>query len=197
MEFRYHLGKPINTYLTDVKVTYSDWFDTLTSKQWQLGDGSFTVQDGLLSVNGDSSAIGRLNPYIEGQGSIISFKMDNDSNFQFFYEIGTWGTDPYKMYGYAAGPRNGTEVATWFGKTWAGRKIANPKPDTWYNLLLAMGKSPKFLLVVWERDSGAILYSYSRTLPDWSSLRWNLYINSFYGHVEFDNFADIKFSGMK
>jgi hypothetical protein len=194
-----NLEKPISSYLTDVTVTYSDWFDTSTNDQWLLpGDGSFTFQGGLLSVNGDGTGIIRLNKiYTEGTGSIISFKLDELSNFVFFYDYGVWATRDFKMYGLSLGPRDGNSVNTWFGSTWAGQQIGNIKTGTWYNLLLAIGKGPKFRLVVWDRDSGSILYDYSRPIPQWSNLNWNLVINSFYGHAEFDNFADISFSGMK
>jgi hypothetical protein len=151
----------------------------------------------MLSVSNGFAEISRKNTYNPGQGTLISFKMDKDSNFEFAYEYGSFGTSNYERYGTAMGPRNGSEVSIWSGKNWIGQKIGNPKPGTWYNLLLAVGKGPKFILVVWERDSGTLLYKFSRTFPQWSGINWRLYINSFYGHVEFENYADIQFSGMK
>jgi hypothetical protein len=125
--------------------------------------------------------------------------MEKDSNFEFYFQDqrSQWNTNTYRRYGIAAGPRSGSEVTIWSGSTWIGQKINNPKPGTWYNLLLAIGKGPKFLLVVWERDNGSILYVFNRTIPSWTNATWQLQINSFYGQVQFNNFADISFTGIK
>ena len=190
---------PISKYLTNASVTQEDWFDTLSSDNWDCGNGAFHVTDGMLIVQGGNSSCNRLTTFQEGTGTLISFKLAKDSNFEYFFDdrLSQWGTSSYKRFGIATGPRNGTEASIWNGKTWVGARLQSPKPEIWYNLLVAIGKGPKFLLLVWERDNPTKQIIYSRQIPQYHNAEWKLQINSFYGTVQFDNYAEISFSDMK
>ena len=168
------LGDPIAAHLSDVAVTGADWFDTLSASNWDCGNGSFQVRNGALVVAGDSySGCSRLTTYHEGEGVLISFMMDPGSNFEFYFDdrLGEWATRTYKRYGLAGGSRTGFEISNFVGKTNVGPKIRSPKSGIRYNLLLAIGEGPKFLLVLWQHDDPSTAAVYSKAYPDWTWCR--------------------------
>jgi len=191
-----NLQDPMDKYLSNITVTSADWFDTLSTDTW--GCNSVNVTDGMLLVNGGSGC-SRLTTFHEGEGVLISFKLDKDSNFEFYFDdrLGQWDTNSYKRFGFATGPRNGTEASVWNGKNWIGSRLRSPKPEIWYDILLAVGKDTKFLLLVWERDNPTSQIVYNGQFTKWNGAEWKLEIGSFYGTVHFDNYAEISFSEMK
>ena len=192
-----NLEGPINNYLSNPTVTHTDWFDTLPDDNWSCA--STNIPDGMLLINGSNSNCVRLKTFREGEGVLISFRLEEDSNFEFYFQDGLeqWNTNSYKRFGFATGPRNGTEASVWKGTSWIGARLQSTKPEIWYNLLLVMDEGPKFLLAVWEQDDPTKLIAYKGQFPQWSDVEWQLNILSFYGTVHFDNYAEISFSELK
>lgn len=190
------LQDPMEKYLSNITVTSADWFDTLSKDNWDCN--SVNVTDGMMVVTGNSNC-GRLTTFQEGTGVLTSFKLDKDSNFEFYFDdrLGQWDTNSYKRFGFATGPKNGTEASVFNGRNWIGSRLKSPKPEIWYNLLLAVGNDTKFLLLVWERDNPTSQIMYKGQFTEWNGAEWKLNIGSFYGTVRFDNYAEISFSEMK
>jgi hypothetical protein len=191
------LGNPIDKHLSDVVVTLNDWFDAYDQNNWSCNPVNFS--DGMLLSENGNNGCKRLKTFQEGEGMLISFQMDKDSNFELYFQdrLGQWGTNSYKRFGIAGGARTGMEISNFVGSVNVGPHIRTPKPETWYNLLLAIGNGPKFLLLVWERDNPTNITTYSIAYPQWSNAEWELQLGSFYGTVRFDNYAEISFSSMK
>ena len=190
------LDDPINKYLSNVVITRADWFDTVSAENWDCP--SSTSIDGMLRVRGGSYCH-RLKFFKEGEGVLVSFKLDADSNFEFYFDdrLGEWGTSSYKRYGYATGSRTGTEISNFIGAVGYGPRITTPTPETWYNLLLAIGEGPKFMFLIWERDNPGNQIIKTGVFPQWDEAKWKLEIGSFYGTVRFDYIMDLSFSEMK
>ena len=192
------LGSPIDKYLSNSVVTYADRFDTYSQDQWSCNNASVT--NGMLSLVNGNNGCSRLRTFQEGEGVLISFQMEKNSNFEFYFDdrLGMWGTNFYKRFGIATGAKTGTEISNFVGKVNVGPHIKSPKPEIWYNLLLTIGKGPKFLLLVWERDNPTNqIILYRKEYPTWKDAEWKLEIGSFYGTVHFDNYAEISYSEMK
>jgi hypothetical protein len=144
-------------------------------------------------------ASNRIKTFQPGEGLIISFRVEKGWSFEMFFvdRLGDWDTPSYKRFGIAGGSRGGTEISNFVGVNNVGPNIRSPKPEIWLNLLLAIGKDQKFLLLMWEPDTTSKEYMYSKKYPQWGDAEWQMRINSFGGQVEFDNYSEISFSEMK
>jgi hypothetical protein len=197
-----YLDYPINSHLSNITVTFADWFDNSPDNNWDGDKNSINAANGILLVHGHTNSAywRRLKTFQEGEGALISFKLDENSNFEFYFDDPQeqFNTNSYKRFGFATGPRNGTEASVWDGTNWVGTELQTPKTGVWYNMLLAIGRGPYFLLLIWERDNPANQIIYSRQdFTQWHDIGWGLIVNSFYGTVQFDNYAEISFSGLK
>jgi hypothetical protein len=191
-----NLQAPMNKYLSNITVTSADWFDALSKENWSCNLANNT--DGMLLINSGSSCT-RINVFHTGQGVLTSFKLDKDSGFTFWFSdrLGQWDTDSYKRFGFATSSNNGAEASIFDGKNWVGKKLQSQKPETWYNLLLAIGNKSNFLLIVWERDNPTNEIVYSRQITNWNDIDWELIFDSHYGTVRFDDYMEISFSEIK
>jgi len=191
-----NLQAPMNKYLSNITVTFTDWFDDWSLDNWSCNLANDA--DSMLIINSGSSC-SRINIFHAGEGVVTSFKLDKDSGFTFWFgdRLGQWNTDSYKRFGFATSSNNGAEASIFDGKNWIGEKLQSQKPETWYNLLLAIGNKSNFLLIVWERDNPTNQIVYSRQLSNWNDIDWELIFDSHYGTVRFDDYMEISFSEIK
>jgi|APSaa5957512622_1039677.scaffolds.fasta_scaffold06328_5 hypothetical protein len=187
----------LQDYLEDVVVMSTDDFSS--SEGWDLWSGK--ISDGVLEVEGDKwQGLGKKGTFPEGTGILLNFKYEKDSVFEIYYDYGEWQTDEYRRFGiyyWETYPR----ANLWLGKKGLGFNslTGNLKPnsETWYTLLMVTDKDGEFLAVIWDNESPGRTAVYHEKNEKWADYIWNLRIGVNKGAIIFDDFMEIKFSGIK
>lgn len=182
---------------------YHDDFDSLTSSQWDYTLSSVRASDGLVKITGQSfwaTSLYRRRAFKEGEGVLVLFKYDSGAEFELYLYDGNWQMSNYKRWGIYAG----TELVMniWQGSSGLGGQHLegnlSPRPDTWYYLLLAVGKEADFVALVWEHDNPSRQAKYRRTFSEeWAKQTWEFMIGANKGNAYVDSFTEISFNEIK
>jgi hypothetical protein len=185
-------------------VLYHDDFNELTSIRWDYTLSKVGSSGGLVEITGQSfwdTDLYRRRAFKEGEGVLVLFKYDSGAEFGLYLDDGNWQTPNYKRWGiYYAGTRLGTDI--WQGSSGPGERDLegnlSPRPDTWYYLLLAVGKEADFVAQVWEHDNPSQQAKYRRTFgEEWAGQTWEFTIDANKGKAYVDSFTEISFNGIK
>lgn len=195
----------LSKYLVDPIVLQTTTFDSLPVYA-DVNPELVAVQNGQLQMRGQDYQGGfdLQSKFSEGQGLIYSFKIQPDSaglkfEFETYLDKGTWWTPEYRRFGVyiMAAP----EADMWLGRNGTGKYLSGELklvPDTWYQMLLVVGKGAEFLGVISDPNNPGLVRSYR--VPkggDWSGLQWTFFINGAKGTMLVDDLMKISFSGIK
>ena len=190
----------LSDFLEGVEVTAIDAFDSGLGIGWQLPVG--TIKDGVLQITGnDWNGLMKEGKFVDGDGFVINFKYEKDSEFEVMYDFGQWWTEPYRRFGiYIYG--NYPKANLWLGQNGLGFNNLHGnfqlKPDTWYSLLMAVDEGGEFLAVIWDPQDTTHFFSYHETAGEqWADHEWDMRIGANQGTIEFDDFMRIKFDAIK
>ena len=189
--------QPVLEYLTGAQVVSLDTMDE--PGKWDLYAG--TIADGVLEVRGNNDWNGliRKGSTLEGTGVIISFKYTSNPEFEIFFDHGDWDTEPYRRFGVYILSYPRTNL--WQGRnSWWKPLQGNfePKPDTWYSMLMAIGKDGEFLAIIWDLSNPSKTIAYHEDIGrDWAGLTWTFKIGANVGTAQFDDFMRISFADIK
>jgi len=195
------LGKA-SEYLNDVKVIFTDNFDSYASSaNWSFSNSELI--DGVLIFTGKNwNGTNRLQTIKTLQGSMIDFSYAKGSNFQLFIDNEGFGMESYRRFGINI--NNGKVIRnTYQGKqgffgTRNIKKDLGLKQDTTYSILIAVLPNGKFFCTIWNPadPKKSIIYQEDAG-AEWSGREWTFWIQANPGKVKFDNYQEISFSGMK
>lgn len=184
-------------YLDNVSITSTDDFSSSTG--WDLWAGK--ISDGVLEIVGkDWNGLGKKGVFPEGTGIVINFKYEKGSEFEVYYDYGSWQTDAYRRFGiyyWAASPK----ANLWLGKRGLGFNNLHgnlkSRSETWYTLLMVTDIDGEFLAVIWDPENPERTAVYNERNDKWAGYNWNLRIGANKGTIIFDDFMEVKFSGIK
>ncbi|MEA3350557.1 MAG: hypothetical protein U9Q82_08055 [Chloroflexota bacterium] len=185
-------------YLDNVSVTQTDYFES--SMGWDLWTGK--ISNGVLEIIGkDWNGLAKRRKISEGEGIIIDFKYEKNSEFELMFDYGEWWTDPYRRFGiYIWGSY--PKANLWLGKNGLGFNNLHgnfqPKADTWYTLLMAVDSDGEFLSLIWDPTDPTQIFSYHEKAGEkWAGYSWVFKLGANAGTITFDNFMKITFDEMK
>lgn len=187
----------LTEYLENVRITKVDTFDN--GNDWELWTGK--VSDGVLEIVGnDWNAVSRKRVFLEGDGILVNFKYTKGAEFELLFEKGEWWTDPYRRFG--------VYLVTDYAQSnlWEGQKALGFNylrgnfylvPDTWYSLLMALGKDGEFFAIVWDPTNPEKFISDRRKIEEWSGITWRFNMGANKGTILFDDFMEIEFDNLR
>lgn len=181
-------------FLTDVKILSYDPFDN--GENWDLGEGS-SITNGVLVMEGKSfwaSNFSLKEQLVEGDGVMLKFKLlKANGQSEFVFVTGDWQTDSFRQFGIYNSKRPKADLFQ--GKNGLGGNNLNGnltlQPDTWYDIVMAIGKNGEFLAVMWDPNNEGHRAVYNETIGEkWVGKSWlflpkadegeTLYIDEFY-----------------
>ena len=182
-------------FLTDVKVLSYDPLNSMNNWNWDSQVGN--LANGIFELKGRYFWGSSLSPKMQladGDGIILKFKLQNaNGESEFVFDTGEWQTDSFRQFGiYNSNP---PKADLFQGKNGLGGNYLHGnlslKPDTWYNILMAIGKNGEFLAVMWEPADETQRAVYNETIGEkWSDKPWffivkenegeTLYVDDFY-----------------
>jgi hypothetical protein len=69
--------------------------------------------------------------------------------------------------------------------------------DTWYSLLMAIGKDGDFFALVYDPSNPEKIIKDRRTIAEWKGLTWTFKLGADKGTILFDDLMEIKFDSIK
>ncbi len=187
----------LTEYLENAHIAKVDTFENANG--WDLYAGKVT--NGVLEVIGkDWNGLVRKGEFQEGDGILVNFKYTKGSEFELLFDKGEWYTDPYKRFGiYLA--VDYAESNLWDGKNGLGFNYLRGNfylaPDTWYSLLMALGKDGDFFAIVWDPSNPDKIINDRRKIEDWKGITWTFRIGANEGTILFDDLMEVKFDTIK
>lgn len=184
-------------YLENPRIVKVDSFDN--SNSWELYVGKVT--NGVLEIVGnDWNGIVREGTFQEGDGILINFKYTKGSEFELLFDKGEWWTDPYKRFGvYLA--VDYAESNLWDGKKGLGFNYLRGNfyltPDTWYSLLMTIGKDGDFFALVYDPSNPEKIIKDRRKIEGWKGINWTFKLGANEGTILFDDLMEIEFDNIK
>jgi len=192
-------------YLNDVQVVKTHAFDNMNGwGTWNSETGY--VSDGVFNLTGQkgwSSGLYYSQKFGAGYGVSLKFKTTKNTDWQsgFVLMSGNWDTDSFRSIGVYNGKR--PKVNLFQGKqSLIGGTVGgnfSPKADTWYNLLLAVGKNENYLVVIWNPEDPSKQLVYREKLGEkWTGLQSQFTAQANIGEtVYIDDFLFLTFSDFK
>jgi hypothetical protein len=191
-------------FLTDVKVLSFDPFDNMNNWDiWDVNTGSIT--NGTFELKGKTFWAGGLvfkSQLKEGDGVMLKFKLlKANAKSAFVFITGDWQTDSYREFGIKNG--KGPKADLWQGKNLLGGNNLNGnltlQPDTWYDIIIAIGKNGKFLAVMWDSINEGHRAVYNEKIGEkWVGKSWNFIVKANEGETVYvNNFNKFSFGEIK
>jgi endonuclease/exonuclease/phosphatase family metal-dependent hydrolase len=191
--------------LEGLQISRSDPFDDpCTFSRWNSRWKTEKFTNGRLEIAGEESwqaFASRYKQFSEGQGVILRFQFAKGSEFGIHFDNTAWNTGLYRRFGINVRDEK-IRSTTWQGPTEIRLEDLSgnldPAPDTWYNLLLALGRNGDLKVMVWDpaRPSRTLQYRVHMG-EQWTVLPWILEVGANKGSVWVDDFSEISFSAIK
>lgn len=192
-------------HLDNVQIIEFDDFSSLDNwEKWNPGTGIFA--DKMFKITGQADYMSGLQfkkNISQGYGIVLKYKMVNNADFKstFVFVTGNFQTDSFRQFGINNGKYPKTELFQ--GKNSIGNNnlIGNfsLKADTWYNILMAIGKKGEFLAVIWNPDDPSQQIIYHETIGSkWANFNYKFQAKANLGETVFiDDFMKISFDAIK
>ena len=202
----------LETYLEGVQVLSTEPFNELSTSNWEFTPDTIKVSDGILEITGKQSGmtwysvITRSAAEIsEGEGFVVLFKFDDDSQFDITLQHGKWDTQELRAFGIVK-PSSGkpAEIKMCiFEGSENLNKFAIPRGDllfmsnTWYYLMIVAASDGEFMLAIWDPANPSADKIYRERLDKWNGISLTLNSTAQKGKVFIDEFWEISFSKVK
>ncbi len=164
-------------YLSDVRIVGYDPLDSMNN--WTIHGTSGSLVDGVFELPGTprwQSSIWPSRQFREGQGLTIRFKVqESNARSEFVFVTGGWLTDTFRQFGVynAVTPKGDLFQGTLNlgGYDLAGNLAIHS--DTWYTVLLAVGRNGHFEAVLWDPANSTQRVVYDLVGgPNWAGKSW-------------------------
>lgn len=191
--------------LTNVQVIKTDNFDNLNNwDTWNSGTGK--ISNGMFELTGQKDYLSGLvfkERIGEGYGVVLKYKTVKNADYQseFVFATGEWQTDSFRQFGIYNGKRPKADLIQ--GKNGIGGNNLHGdlslKADTWYNLLVAVGKNGELLAVIWNPDDPSQQSVYREKIGEkWAKLNFEFQAKANIGETMYiDDFLKISFGEFK
>lgn len=191
-------------FLTNVKILSYDPFDQFNDLSWD-SDQIGNINNGIFELKGISLWRSYLFPkqeFVGGDGIILKFKLQNaNGKSAFTFDTGVYATDSDKGFGIINSTHPRVALIQGKGKLDQSNLPGNLnlKTDTWYTILMAIGKDEKLLAVIWETANETRRVVYNRKMEEnWSDKYWIFYVRVNEGEtVYIDDFYRFSFGEIK
>ena len=189
----------LTKYLENARVVGYDNFDSPSG--W---NASTEISNGVMKITGlggdDWHGLSKNVFFQEDQGIILDFKFPPREFFEMYLENGNWNTVPYKRIGIYIN-RGYADVNLFSGEEGIGFTHISgnlyPKPETWYSVLMAIGKGGDFLIIVWDPSNPGRYMRYREVIDNWKEKKWTFRTQVNEGTIVYDNFLELEFDGIK
>ncbi|MBC8509463.1 MAG: zinc ribbon domain-containing protein [Chloroflexi bacterium] len=194
----------ISEVLQNATITATEDFYTLPD-DWHKSSSliSHDSANNLMNIPGGNDGIHLGAPYeiAEGEAILILFQFDKQGDVLTMLETGFWETSSYRRWGMFSAVGY-FRSDTYLGADWRGEPILEgnilAKPDTWYYLLLAVGRDGNFAMKVWERDDITKNAEYwELDESQWENKKWSFLLSNWGGDVTLDSLSVIEFSDLR
>lgn len=187
----------LGEYLENVRITRIDNFDD--NNGWEMYTGK--VSSGTLEIVGkDWNSITRRQAFKEGDGIIVNFKYTKGAEFEMLFDKGEWWTDPYKRFGVYI-VTDYAETNLWDGKNGLGGNYLRGNfylaPDTWYSLVMALGKDGNFFALIFDPSNPEKFIKDRRKIDGYQGITWTFKMGANVGVVSYDDYMEINFDSIK
>jgi len=192
-------------YLEDAEVRAADPLDQLPQSEWVFTEDKVTLTDGVVRMEGSSDwgTILRHEGIEEGEGFIVLFQYSAVSVFDIvLMSGGEWDAADHRSFGIVK-PNPTVHIDTFEGTKELNRgKVPKGnlflKPDTWYNLIIAVDGDGDFLLVIWDPADPLVQKTYRESLGEsWAGLTWMFSADALRGILSFDEYSEVSFTDIR
>jgi len=190
--------------LTNINVLFHDDLDRLSPVHWDYTSSKVSPSgNGQVEIVGKSEWNSSMNwkqALRETGGVVVLFQYDGSAEFELYLDRGEWQKPDYRRWGIYAG--TDLKMNIWKGGAGPGgnplRGNLTPRPNTWYYLLLAIGKDEEFLARIWEQNDPTRQVEYRQQFgDDWTGKDWGFAITANSGKVYVDAFTAISFEDIR
>ncbi len=199
------LPSAVSDLVVGAKVSYIDGFDNLCPfAVWTSRWKTERVWNGVLEITGEApwqASVSRYRDLSPGQAVLLRFQFTRGSEFEISFENAAWNTDLYRRLGINLRD-DAAQAVLWQGAAdMRGENLKGdlyPKPDTWYQLLLALDQQNEFSVQMWEPGDPSHPLLYRAGLGDLPApLYWTFSIGADKGRVSIDDYAELSFDAFK
>ncbi len=190
-------------YVSNLRVLTYDPFDNMD--HWKFKPATGTLLDGAFQLQGTAgwhSSFWYKKPFTEGQGAIIAFRVHKDNaRSEIVFVTGDWKTPTFRQFGLYNGVIPRTDLFQGLvnlgGKDLSTTLIV--QPDTWYEMLLAIGHGGHLLAAVWDPNDPARRAVFNIDAgAAWANLSWIFLPKANAGEtITVDDFYRIEFTDIK
>ena len=166
-----------NQYLTDVTPVSYDPFDNMAN--WNFRSETGTLANGEFQLVGTArwqSSFWPKQQFTDGQGLAIRFIVQRaNAQSELVLVTGDWHTDTFRQFGVynAVLPKGDLFMGTMDLGGYDINGNLHMLSNTWYELLLAVGRNGKFLAVVWNPDDETQRAIFDVVAgPNWAGRSW-------------------------
>lgn len=195
----------LSDLLTNVQVIRMDDFHDLNKwNKWNTGTGN--LSNGMFELTGQAEWMSGLElkeKLSEGFGIVLKYKTikNTDFNSEFVFATGDWETDSFRQFGVYNGKRPKADL--YQGNNGIGGSNLHGnlslKADTWYNLLMVVGKDGEFLAAVWNPTDPSQKTIYHEIIgPKWAGLSYKFQAKANINETMYiDDFMKVSFDEIK
>jgi endonuclease/exonuclease/phosphatase family metal-dependent hydrolase len=195
----------VSETVAGAKVSHFDGFDNVCPfAVWTSRWKTERVSNGILEIAGEApwqASVSRYRDFIPGQAVLLRFRFTRGSEFEIGFENTAWNSDLYRRFGVNLRD-DAAQAVLWQGA--AGMRGENlkgdlyPKPDTWYQLLLALDKQNEFSVQMWEPGDPSHKLHYRERMGELpAQLRWTFSIGADEGQISMDDYTELSFDAFK
>jgi hypothetical protein len=188
----------VSQYLVAVQVTNIDTFDDPNGAGWDVQAGK--IEDGMMELygNDDWNGAWRDREFVAGEGTLIDFSFSKGSTFTIHMNNGVNGNS-YRRFGLYF-ENDFPIVDLYIGDfKWEDfSRITGFQPNRTYTVLIARLSEAEFVGAAWDTFTQSVVAEFRKKfddIPDGST--WTYLIQVPGGTIQFDNFTEITFSGVK
>jgi hypothetical protein len=194
----------LSDFLTNPKVMMVDNLDNLKNwEAWNPETGN--ISNGMFELTGQADYLSGLafrKRIGEGDGILLKYKTVNNKDYksEFVLDSGEWQTDSFRQFGVYNGRVPKADL--WQGKNYlAGNNLhgnLSQKADTWYNVLIAVGKEGELFAVIWNPDDPSKKSIYKEKIgKKWEGLNYNFVAKADIGETMYiDDLMMVKFDAI-
>ncbi len=190
-------------YLTSPRIITYDPFDSMAN--WNFNPATGTLSDGMFQLQGTprwQSSFWNRQEFKEGRAVAIRFQVQHaNARSEFVFVTGDWLTPTFRQFGFynAVLPKGDLFQGSLNLGGYTLQGSLNILSDTWYEMILAVGRSGHMLAVVWNPANPAQRAVHDLAGgPNWSGLTWVFLPKANVGEtVTVDDFFILDFGDIK
>lgn len=182
----------------------NDFSDACTHSSWQMNQATDTFVNDIMQINGIGewqAGTTKRGIYLDGEGILINFQFEDNTESEIFFDHGEWDKDAYKRFGIYIN-HGEIQPGLWKGKEGIAGEFSGgsliSESGKWYQLLITTFPSGGFLAAISDPADPSLLMVYKPPLDEaWSNLEWNFRIGVNTGKMNLKDYSKIKVEAIK